>query len=80
MSRFRCALWAWIAGRRYANAWVVWRTPEPDYYYVGWAPMPPYWYWSGGVAVSFWVIPPAPYGREFSSETAVQAFLRGQLG
>jgi hypothetical protein len=26
------------------------------------------------------LIPPAPYGWEFSSETAVQAFLRGQLG
>jgi hypothetical protein len=53
--------WAWIAGRRYASAWVVWRTPYDGYDYVGWAPMPPYYYWSGGYAVSFWIIPPAPY-------------------
>jgi hypothetical protein len=53
--------WAWIAGRRYAHAWVVWRTPYDGYDYVGWAPMPPYYYWSGGVAVSFWVLPPTPW-------------------
>ena len=40
--------WAWIAGRRYAPSWVVWRTGYDDYGYVGWAPMPPLWYWSGG--------------------------------
>lgn len=53
--------WAWIPGRVYAPAWVVWRTGYYDDYYVGWAPMPPTWYWSGGVAVSLWVVPPAPY-------------------
>jgi hypothetical protein len=53
--------WGWIPGRRYAPAWVVWRVGEPGYAYVGWAPMPPYYYWSAGVAVGLWVIPPAPY-------------------
>jgi hypothetical protein len=53
--------WGWIPGRVYAPAWVVWRTGYYDDYYVGWAPMPPSWYWWGGVAVSLTVIPPAPY-------------------
>lgn len=43
--------WAWIPGRQYAHAWVVWRVPEPGYYYVGWAPMPPDYIWVNGVAV-----------------------------
>jgi len=51
--------WAWIPGRTYAPAWVVWRTGDEGY--IGWAPMPPAYYWSDGVAVSLWVIPPAPY-------------------
>lgn len=53
--------WAWIPGRVYAPAWVVWRVPEPGYAYIGWAPMPPVYYWSAGVAVGLWVLPPAPY-------------------
>lgn len=53
--------WAWIPGRVYAPAWVVWRVGEPGYDYVGWAPMPPTYYWHGGVAVSFWVVPPPYY-------------------
>lgn len=53
--------WAWIPGRVYAPAWVVWRTGYYDGDYVGWAPMPPTWYWRSGVAVSLWVVPPAPY-------------------
>lgn len=53
--------WAWIPGRKYAPAWVVWRVPQPGYYYVGWAPMPPTFYWYGGVAVSLWVVPPPRY-------------------
>ncbi len=53
--------WAWIPGRAYAPAWVVWRVGEPGYEYIGWAPMPPTYYWSGGVAVALWVVPPAPY-------------------
>ncbi|WP_437930009.1 DUF6600 domain-containing protein [Sorangium sp. So ce291] len=51
--------WAWIPGRVYAPAWVVWRVG--DYGYVGWAPTPPTYYWSGGVAVSLWTVPPAAY-------------------
>ncbi len=46
--------WAWIPGRRYANAWVVWRVGDPGYAYVGWAPMPPDYYWVDGVAVGIW--------------------------
>ena len=53
--------WAWIPGRTYAPAWVVWRVGEPGYDYIGWAPMPPSYYWYGGVAVSLWVIPPPYY-------------------
>jgi hypothetical protein len=53
--------WAWVAGRRYANAWVTWRVPTDDYGYLGWAPMPPAWGWYGGSAVSLWWSPPAPY-------------------
>jgi hypothetical protein len=51
--------WSWIPGRTYAPAWVTWRVGE--YGYIGWAPMPPSWYWWGGVAVSLWAIPPAPF-------------------
>jgi hypothetical protein len=53
--------WGWIPGRVYSPAWVVWRTGYYDDYYVGWAPMPPSWYWYGGYAVGLTVIPPAPY-------------------
>lgn len=53
--------WAWIPGRTYAPAWVVWRVGHPGYAYVGWAPMPPSYYWYGGVAVSLWVVPPPYY-------------------
>ncbi len=53
--------WAWIPGRQYAPAWVVWRVGDPGYDYIGWAPMPPDYYWYDGVAVSLWVVPPAPY-------------------
>jgi hypothetical protein len=51
--------WAWIPGRVYAPAWVVWRTGPSGY--IGWAPMPPAYYWVDGYAVSFWVVPPAPF-------------------
>jgi hypothetical protein len=53
--------WAWIPGRVYSPAWVVWRTGYYDDYYIGWAPMPPLWYWHSGFAVSLWYVPPAPY-------------------
>jgi hypothetical protein len=45
--------WAWIPGRVYAPAWVVWRTGYYEGPYVGWAPMPPTWYWWGGYAYGF---------------------------
>jgi hypothetical protein len=53
--------WSWVAGSRYANAWVSWRVPTDDYGYVGWAPMPPAWGWYGGAAVSLGWYPPAAY-------------------
>ncbi|MFO0743357.1 MAG: DUF6600 domain-containing protein [Labilithrix sp.] len=44
--------WVWIPGRRYAGAWVTWRT-APGYGYVGWAPAPPDYYWYNGYAVGW---------------------------
>jgi hypothetical protein len=38
--------WAWIAGRRYAGAWVDWRTPNAKgESIVGWGPTPPSYIW-----------------------------------
>ena len=51
--------WAWIPGRTYAPAWVDWRVGEGGY--IGWAPMPPSWYWYGGAATGLWVTPYAAY-------------------
>jgi hypothetical protein len=51
--------WAWIPGRVYAPAWVIWRTG--DYGYLGWAPAPPTYYWSGGVALTLWATPVVPW-------------------
>ncbi|MCC6645762.1 MAG: hypothetical protein IT374_09350 [Polyangiaceae bacterium] len=53
--------WSWVPGRQWAPAWVVWRTGDPGYDYVGWAPAPPYFYWRSSVV--FWMdtYPPAPY-------------------
>jgi hypothetical protein len=51
--------WGWIPGRRYAPAWVTWRVGEDGY--VGWAPLPPTWYWSSGYAVGLWPTPYAAY-------------------
>jgi len=45
--------WSWIPGRRYAGAWVTWRTGPVGYGYVGWAPSPPSYYWSNGYAVGW---------------------------
>lgn len=60
--------WSWIPGREYAHAWVVWRTPGPGVYYVGWAPMPPDYIWVNGYAVGVgfglyttWVFCPSAY-------------------
>src|ERR1700722_7952906 len=52
--------WGWIPGRTYAGAWTTWRYGA-GYDYVGWAPLPPTWYWRGGYAVGIGVVPPAPY-------------------
>lgn len=43
--------WSWIPGRTYAPAWVTWRVS--DYGYIGWAPLPPTYYWVGGAALFF---------------------------
>jgi hypothetical protein len=48
--------WAWIPGGVYAPAWVVWRTAYDDEAYVGWAPLPPSWYWFNGVPVRVVVV------------------------
>lgn len=53
--------WGWIPGRTYAGAWVSWRTGYDGWGYVGWAPLPPSWYWRGGVAYGIGVVPYAPY-------------------
>lgn len=53
--------WAWIPGRRYSGAWVTWRVGASGYDYIGWAPLPPSWYWRGGYAYGLYAIPPAPY-------------------
>ena len=53
--------WGWIPGRVYSPAWVVWRTGYYDDYYIGWAPMPPTWYWRRGWAYRLGFVPPAPY-------------------
>jgi len=41
--------WAWVPGRRYAGAWVIWRSGEAGY--VGWGPAPANWYWQNDVPV-----------------------------
>lgn len=52
--------WVWIPGRRYAPAWVAWQTGDPGYGYIGWAAMPPAYYWHSGAVV--WLdIYPTPY-------------------
>jgi hypothetical protein len=50
--------WGWIPGRTYAGAWVSWRAGGG---YVGWAPLPPTWYWRGGYAFGVGAVPYAPY-------------------
>jgi hypothetical protein len=51
--------WGWIPGRVYAPAWVTWRVGDDGY--LGWAPLPPTYYWSGGYAVGLWTVPYAAY-------------------
>jgi uncharacterized protein DUF6600 len=53
--------WVWIPGRRYAPAWVVWRTGDPGYDYIGWAPAPPLFYWRGGSVFYFSTYPRTSY-------------------
>ena len=48
--------WAWIPGGVYAPAWVVWRTAYEDEPYIGWAPLPPSWYWFSGAPVRVVVV------------------------
>jgi len=51
--------WGWIPGRTYAPAWVTWRVGDGGY--LGWAPLPPSYYWANGVAVGLWTVPYAAY-------------------
>jgi hypothetical protein len=51
--------WGWIPGRRYAPAWVTWRVGDGGY--VGWAPLPPTYYWAGGRAFGLRTRPLAAY-------------------
>src|SRR5262249_47338899 len=51
--------WSWIPGRVYSPAWVSWRVGDAGY--IGWAPMPPSWYWYDGYATNLWVTPYAAY-------------------
>jgi hypothetical protein len=60
--------WGWIPGRTYAGAWVSWRTGYDDWGYVGWAPLPPTYYWRGGYAYGLGVVPYAPYAFCASGE------------
>jgi hypothetical protein len=52
--------WGWIPGRTYAPAWVSWRVGDGGY--LGWAPLPPTWYWGPrGYAVGLGRAPWAAY-------------------
>jgi hypothetical protein len=42
--------WVWIPGRAYRGAWVEWGVDD-GFGYVGWAPMPPAFFWFGGGAI-----------------------------
>ncbi len=50
--------WSWIPGRAYAPSWAVWRVGADGY--IGWAPMPPAYYWTNGSVVGIRP-PPAAY-------------------
>ncbi|MGH7437948.1 MAG: DUF6600 domain-containing protein [Polyangiaceae bacterium] len=39
--------WSWVPGRVYRGAWVSWAV-DPDYAYIGWAPLWPAFIWFGG--------------------------------
>jgi hypothetical protein len=53
--------WGWIPGRRYAGAWVSWRTGYGGYDYLGWAPLPPAWGWRSGLPFGLGFAPGSPY-------------------
>ena len=78
--------WGWIPGRQYAGAWTSWRTGVGGYGgYVGWAPLPPTWYWRGGTAVGIGIVPPAAYafcrtGDLFSSSLGSRMITGPQVG
>jgi hypothetical protein len=71
--------WGWIPGRTYAGAWVTWRYGYDDWGYVGWAPMPPTWYWRGGYAVGIGYVPVAPYVFCHSSHVFAGSGLHGHI-
>jgi hypothetical protein len=70
--------WAWIPGRRYAGAWITWRTGDD---YVGWGPMPPSYVWRNGVAVGigFGVMTPYVFSptREIFAPTVARHIVTG---
>jgi uncharacterized membrane protein YgcG len=77
--------WGWIPGRTYAGAWVTWRCGYDDWGYVGWAPLPPTWYWYHGWAYGVAVVPPAPYvfvgtGDVFAPAVAGRVVTGSQVG
>src|SRR5262249_41096939 len=51
--------WPGTRGRVSPPAGVSWRVGDAGY--IGWAPMPPAWYWSDGYATSLWMTPYAAY-------------------
>jgi hypothetical protein len=78
--------WFWIPGRVYAPAWVSWRLGGPDFWYVGWAPMAPAFYWRGGVAfgVAPMVVAPAGFyycahGDMFASSIGGHVVARAEV-
>jgi hypothetical protein len=51
--------WAWVPGRTYAPAWVVWKAGVPgDQPHIAWGPAPPTFVWRHGVATR--IDPPTP--------------------
>ncbi len=53
--------WGWVPGRRYAGAWVTWRTGIDGYDYLGWAPLAPRWGWRSGIAFDLAFAPLMPW-------------------
>jgi hypothetical protein len=72
--------WGWIPGRRYAGAWVSWRTGYDGYGYLGWAPLAPSWYWRGGYAYGLYSVPPAYYSYCPNNRIFTPGFGGGVVG